>query len=122
MTAAFSAYPEFGWFVLRFPHIFGAAAEGPKPFVYLVRRLADREDLEGAIERRFGDPRAAYLHVHFAAPGCYAAHRAGVSRLLPGCFAQGGVDAVLPARSIGLEKIEDVPVEAQRHRLLHARQ
>ena len=29
--------------------------------------------LEGAIERLFADPRAAYLHVHFAAPGCYAA-------------------------------------------------
>jgi Protein of unknown function (DUF1203) len=26
-----------------------------------------------AIERRFADPPAAYLHVHFAAPGCYAA-------------------------------------------------
>jgi Protein of unknown function (DUF1203) len=36
--------------------------------------LADGKDLEGAIERLFADPRAAYLHVHFAAPGCYAAH------------------------------------------------
>src|ERR1700722_4260207 len=26
MAAAFSAYPQFGRFVLRFPHIFGAAA------------------------------------------------------------------------------------------------
>jgi hypothetical protein len=26
-----------------------------------------------SIERQFTDPRAAYLHVHFAAPGCYAA-------------------------------------------------
>ena len=24
-------------------------------------------------ERLFANPRAAYLHVHFAAPGCYAA-------------------------------------------------
>lgn len=29
--------------------------------------------LEEAIERRFADAGAAYLHVHFAAPGCYAA-------------------------------------------------
>jgi len=29
--------------------------------------------LEGAIARQLADPRAAYLHVHFAAPGCYAA-------------------------------------------------
>jgi hypothetical protein len=35
--------------------------------------LVDGRELETAIERRFADPRAAYLHVHFAAPGCYAA-------------------------------------------------
>ena len=35
--------------------------------------LAEGRDLEGAIERLFKDPRAAYLHMHFAAPGCYAA-------------------------------------------------
>jgi len=29
--------------------------------------------LEEATEGEFADPRAAYLHVHFAAPGCYAA-------------------------------------------------
>jgi Protein of unknown function (DUF1203) len=29
--------------------------------------------LEAAIERLFADARAAYLHVHYAAPGCYAA-------------------------------------------------
>ncbi len=29
--------------------------------------------LEEAIERLFADSSAAYLHVHFAAPGCYAA-------------------------------------------------
>ena len=29
--------------------------------------------LEEAIERRFTDRRTQYLHVHFAAPGCYAA-------------------------------------------------
>ena len=29
--------------------------------------------LEDAIARLFADVRATYLHVHFAAPGCYAA-------------------------------------------------
>ena len=37
------------------------------------RELIDGEKLESAIARLFADPRAAYLHVHFAAPGCYAA-------------------------------------------------
>ncbi len=35
--------------------------------------LVEGRDLEAAIDRRFTDPRAAYLHIHFAAPGCYAA-------------------------------------------------
>jgi hypothetical protein len=35
--------------------------------------LVEGRDLAGAIERLFTDPRAAYLHLHFAAPGCYAA-------------------------------------------------
>jgi uncharacterized protein DUF1203 len=35
--------------------------------------LVEGRELETAIERRFADPRAAYLHIHFAAPGCYAA-------------------------------------------------
>jgi hypothetical protein len=35
--------------------------------------LVEGSELEAAIARRFADPRAAYLHVHFAAPGCYAA-------------------------------------------------
>jgi uncharacterized protein DUF1203 len=35
--------------------------------------LLDGADLESGIARLFADPRAAYLHVHFAAPGCYAA-------------------------------------------------
>jgi hypothetical protein len=35
--------------------------------------LADGAELEGSITRLFRDPRALYLHVHFAAPGCYAA-------------------------------------------------
>jgi hypothetical protein len=35
--------------------------------------LADGRDLESAIARLFANPRADYLHIHFAAPGCYAA-------------------------------------------------
>jgi hypothetical protein len=35
--------------------------------------LIEGRDLEAAIARRFADPKAAYLHIHFAAHGCYAA-------------------------------------------------
>jgi hypothetical protein len=35
--------------------------------------LVEGCDLEAAIERQFDNPFAAYLHIHFAAPGCYAA-------------------------------------------------
>jgi hypothetical protein len=35
--------------------------------------LTDGKQLEAAIENLFADARAAYLHVHFASPGCYAA-------------------------------------------------
>lgn len=35
--------------------------------------LVDGQELEAAIGRLFTNPRADYLHVHFAAPGCYAA-------------------------------------------------
>jgi len=35
--------------------------------------LADGAQLEAAIARLFDDARAAYLHVHYAVPGCYAA-------------------------------------------------
>ena len=35
--------------------------------------LIEGRELEGAIERLFADPKAAYLHIHYAAPGCYAA-------------------------------------------------
>ena len=35
--------------------------------------LVEGTKLEGAIERLLALPGAAYLHVHFAAPGCYAA-------------------------------------------------
>jgi hypothetical protein len=35
--------------------------------------LAEGAKLEDSIGRLFADPRAAYLHLHYAAPGCYAA-------------------------------------------------
>ncbi len=35
--------------------------------------LADGRHLEQSIDRMLAMPRAAYLHIHFAAPGCYAA-------------------------------------------------
>jgi hypothetical protein len=35
--------------------------------------LVDGRELEVAIARLFANSKAAYLHVHFAAPGCYAA-------------------------------------------------
>jgi len=35
--------------------------------------LTEGGNLEAAIGRLFADLRAAYLHIHFAAPGCYAA-------------------------------------------------
>ena len=35
--------------------------------------LVDGRELEPAIARLFALPRAAYIHIHFAAPGCYAA-------------------------------------------------
>jgi uncharacterized protein DUF1203 len=37
------------------------------------RELVDGRELEAAIDRLLADPRAQYLHIHFAAPGCYAA-------------------------------------------------
>ena len=42
--------------------------------------IAEGAKLEETIARLFAEPRAAYLHVHFAAPGCYAARiRAGLT-------------------------------------------
>src|SRR5271169_2263492 len=41
--------------------------------IMVGRELVDGHELEAAIERGFADPKAAYLHIHFAAPGCYAA-------------------------------------------------
>ena len=39
----------------------------------LAFELVDGRHLEQSIERMLAMPRAAYLHIHFAAPGCYAA-------------------------------------------------
>ncbi len=35
--------------------------------------IVDGRHLQAGIARLFAEPRAAYLHVHFAAAGCYAA-------------------------------------------------
>ena len=35
--------------------------------------LTDGRELKPLITRLLGDPRAAYLHAHYAKPGCYAA-------------------------------------------------
>jgi hypothetical protein len=35
--------------------------------------LIEGLELEAAIQRLFDNPQATYLHVHYAAPGCYAA-------------------------------------------------
>jgi hypothetical protein len=35
--------------------------------------LIDGRQVEQAIERLLANPTAAYLHIHFASPGCYAA-------------------------------------------------
>jgi len=39
----------------------------------VARELVEGAALEGVIERLFAEPGAAYLHLHYAAPGCYAA-------------------------------------------------
>jgi len=35
--------------------------------------LADGQELESAIEQVFAVPEVAYIHLHYAKPGCYAA-------------------------------------------------
>jgi hypothetical protein len=37
------------------------------------REVVDGRQLVASIDRLFANPRAAYLHIHYAAPGCYAA-------------------------------------------------
>ena len=44
-----------------------------KDGMMVERDLVEGTELEGVIERLLALPSAAYLHVHFAAPGCYAA-------------------------------------------------
>jgi len=44
-----------------------------KDGMMVERELVEGTDLEGAIERLLALSATAYLHVHFAAPGCYAA-------------------------------------------------
>lgn len=39
----------------------------------VAHELVEGPALEAAIERLFADPTAAYLHVHYASAGCYAA-------------------------------------------------
>jgi hypothetical protein len=39
----------------------------------VAHELVEGAALEGAIGRLFADPAAAYLHVHYASAGCYAA-------------------------------------------------
>ena len=39
----------------------------------LAFELADGRELERAIEKLFTNANVEYLHIHFAAPGCYAA-------------------------------------------------
>jgi len=35
--------------------------------------VVDGRAVEGAIEKLLADPRASYIHAHYAGPGCYAA-------------------------------------------------
>jgi hypothetical protein len=50
-----------------------AARAFDKDGMMVARELVEGERLEEAIERLFAEPQAAYLHLHYAAPGCYAA-------------------------------------------------
>jgi hypothetical protein len=50
-----------------------AARAFDKHGMMVGRELVEGTQLEGAIDRLFALPGAAYLHLHYAAPGCYAA-------------------------------------------------
>jgi hypothetical protein len=50
-----------------------AARSFDKDGMMVERELVEGTALEGAIERLFANEGAAYLHIHYAAPGCYAA-------------------------------------------------
>ena len=44
-----------------------------KDAMMIGHELVDGRELESAIDRLFANPKAQYLHIHFASPGCYAA-------------------------------------------------
>jgi hypothetical protein len=50
-----------------------AARAFDKHGMMVGRELVEGTQLESAIDRLFAQPGAAYLHLHYAAPGCYAA-------------------------------------------------
>jgi hypothetical protein len=50
-----------------------AARSFDKDGMMIDRELVEGTALEGTIERLLGEPSAAYLHLHYGAPGCYAA-------------------------------------------------
>jgi hypothetical protein len=50
-----------------------AARAFDKDGMMVGRELVEGTQLGGAIDRLFATPGAAYLHLHYAAPGCYAA-------------------------------------------------
>lgn len=54
--------------------------------------LVEGRDIEAAIARMFADGRAAYVHVHYAKPGCYAARIDRVQSVRPadGCGPRHG--------------------------------
>jgi hypothetical protein len=39
----------------------------------IAAEVVDGREIEGGISRLFADGTGAYIHAHFAAPGCYAA-------------------------------------------------
>ena len=61
--------PPGGWAV-RLRSIYYQYHELAAPFLVTARKAPSREQ---AIERMFDNPRVAYLHLHNAKPGCYAA-------------------------------------------------
>jgi hypothetical protein len=60
--------------------------------------LVDGEHLEAAIERLFANPDAVYLHIHYAAPGCYAAR---VARAFPSGHDEMRADGPRSAQASG---------------------
>ena len=48
--------------------------------------VCDGRELEGLIDRMFTDPGVAYLHLHNAKPGCYAARVERAETPIPGSY------------------------------------